>query len=208
MTRKDTILVAVVVNAGLLAVLFGAAIIHDPEEGGMEPTTQIAFVEKPAEKPPISSALLDPPTMAPVESNWEIPSSSETKESTIAPPPAEGEKETSAWVTVTVKKGDVLEKIAKAHGVSVAAIKKYNQLSSEKLSIGQTLKVPVKKKEESASVLPEEDKGAVYYTLKSGDSPWKIAKMHQMTVDELLRLNHLDEEKAKNLQIGDRVRVK
>lgn len=208
MTRKDTILVAVVVNAGLLAVLFGAAIIHDPEEGRMELTTQIAFVEKPAEKTPLSSVSLDPPTMAPVESNWEIPSLPEAKDPPIPPSSLEGEKEASTWVTVTVKKGDVLEKIAKAHGVSVSAIKKHNKLSSENLSIGQILKVPVKKKEEPSFVLPEGEKGAVYYILKSGDSPWKIAKLHQMTVDELLRLNHLDEEKAKNLQIGDRVRVK
>ncbi len=208
MTRKDTILVAVVVNAGLLAVLFGAAIIHDPEEGSVEPTTQIAFVEAPAEKIPSSPVMLDPPTSAPVESNWEIPPSPEKKE--VAPlPPTFVENGEPAWITIRVKKGDVLEKIAKTHGVSVSAIKKCNQLSSEKLSIGQTLKVPVVKKVETPPVLvAEEEKGAVYYTLKSGDSPWKIAKQHQMTVEELLRLNHIDEEKAKSLQIGDRVRVK
>ena len=36
MTRKDTILIAVVINAGLLAVLFLAAVIYDTGKGGGE----------------------------------------------------------------------------------------------------------------------------------------------------------------------------
>ncbi len=34
MTRKDTILIAVVVNAGLLAMLFATAIIYDTDKDG------------------------------------------------------------------------------------------------------------------------------------------------------------------------------
>ena len=46
-----------------------------------------------------------------------------------------------------------------------------------------------------------------YYTLKSGDSPWKIAKQFEIDVSTLMELNELDEETARKLKIGDRVRV-
>jgi peptidoglycan endopeptidase LytF len=48
----------------------------------------------------------------------------------------------------------------------------------------------------------------VYYVVKSGDSPWKIAKQFNVKPEDILQLNHLDEEKARNLKIGDRIRIK
>ena len=61
------------------------------------------------------------------------------------------------------------------------------------------------------SEIKKEPKAAdepVYYVIKSGDNPWKIARQFGVKYDEILRLNQLDEEKARNLKIGDRVRVK
>ena len=40
------------------------------------------------------------------------------------------------------------------------------------------------------------------YTVQQGDNPWTIAKKCKISVETLLRLNHLDEVKAKNLKIG------
>ena len=131
-------------------------------------------------------------------------------------------------IEVTVKRGDVLEKIAKANKSTVAAIKKANNLQSEKLSIGQVLKIPVKqtvaaldtpvKQPEVKEDIQQEAKPkpvkesevaeAVYHLVKSGDSPWKIAKQYNVKYADILRLNNLDEEKARNLKIGDRIRVK
>lgn len=48
----------------------------------------------------------------------------------------------------------------------------------------------------------------MYYIVKGGDNPWKIAKQFQVNFDDILRLNNLDEEKARNMKIGDRIRVK
>ncbi len=47
-----------------------------------------------------------------------------------------------------------------------------------------------------------------YYTMKVGDNPWVIAMKHHMKVEELLRLNGLNEEKARKLKPGDRLRIK
>ncbi len=44
-----------------------------------------------------------------------------------------------------VRKGDNLSKIAKRYGVTVAAIKKANNLSTDNISIGQKLKIPSRK---------------------------------------------------------------
>ncbi len=120
---------------------------------------------------------------------------------------------------VTVKKGDVLEKIARANGTTVAMIKRANGLQNEKLSIGQVLKIPLKREAGSSMVAetsikkPDERREsvngeAVYHVVRSGDNPWKIAKKYDVKYDEILRLNHLDEEKARNLKVGDRIRVK
>lgn len=46
-----------------------------------------------------------------------------------------------ATKTYTVKKGDTLSKIAKAHGTSVTMIKKLNKLRSDRIYVGQKLKL-------------------------------------------------------------------
>lgn len=42
----------------------------------------------------------------------------------------------------TVKNGDSLDKIAKAHHTSVQAIKEYNGMNSDKIIVGKTIKIP------------------------------------------------------------------
>jgi LysM repeat protein len=44
--------------------------------------------------------------------------------------------------TYQVKSGDNLEKIARAHGKTVQAIKALNQMSSDKIIVGKTLQIP------------------------------------------------------------------
>jgi LysM repeat protein len=46
--------------------------------------------------------------------------------------------------TYTVKSGDSLTKIAKAHGTTVKAIESENNLSTTKIKVGQKLKIPTK----------------------------------------------------------------
>lgn len=116
-----------------------------------------------------------------------------------------------AHLETSVKKGDTLEKIAKAHHTTVDEIIKLNHLPSSFLRVGQVLKLPGEKAA-SAKPAPAEKApvatGPDYYTVKVGDNPWMIAMKHHLKVEELLKLNGLNEEKARKLKPGDRLRIK
>jgi peptidoglycan DL-endopeptidase LytF len=117
---------------------------------------------------------------------------------------------TPAMIEVRVKKGDALEKIARAHHTTVVDIMKLNQLSSTRLSIGQVLKIqPGQSKVENPTAPASNPNEATskYYTVRSGDNPWTIAVKNHMKLDDLLKLNGLNEEKARRLKPGDQIRI-
>ena len=189
MNKKNTILIAVLINAGLLAVLLVAALTTEEET---VPSQQII-----AEAPPILPQFDEPPPK-PIE----IPIVLAEPEPVLHKlPPLAVEAPILAVATneVAVKKGDSLEKIAKSHHVSINEIVKLNHLPNTFLKVGQVLKIPT-------SATPE--KGPEYYTVKVGDNPWAIAMKHHMKVEELLRLNALNEERARKLKAGDRLRIR
>lgn len=94
----------------------------------------------------------------------------------------------------TVKAGDNLTVIARAHGMSVRELKELNNLESDLISIGQRLTVRkiVNSVAPSASEFSEESapQGSfAVYTIKSGDTGNKIAEQFLMTARELGELN-------------------
>lgn len=243
MTRKDTILIAVVINAGLLAVLFATAMIYDTDKVlDQNEISGNQLVE--AKKPTISEdrqgtlvANAEPTTVDEVDnvlSSFTTPPPQpitvDTESVIIIPeqPTTSFREETPSkhteatdtnedqddFIEVKVKKGDSLDKIARANGTTIEAIKKASELKSEKLKIGQILKVPSKKegsaKKDAAATkeVAETTDEAVYYTIQSGDSPWKVAKKYKLEYEDILKLNDMDEEKARNLKIGDKIRIK
>ena len=81
--------------------------------------------------------------------------------------------------TYTVKSGDTLYAIANKYNTTVDALKSLNNLTSNTLSIGQTLKIPSSSSDN------------VVYTVKSGDTLYGIAEEFGTTVAELTKLNNL-----------------
>jgi len=56
--------------------------------------------------------------------------------------------------------------------------------------------------------LPDKKKVCEEYTVCAGDNPWKIAKKCNISYEQLLSLNNLDQEAAKNIQIGQKLRIR
>ncbi|MBS0634859.1 MAG: LysM peptidoglycan-binding domain-containing protein [Verrucomicrobia bacterium] len=210
-TRKDTIIIAMLVNIALLAVLFATASRQsqaqtvplqkvEPLVARFETVSQVN-----ASQVTKGSQVV---AQAPVDEIDELLKSYAQKAQIEAKPAAEVRNEPAIatakphYIEVKVKKGDVLSRIARAHNVKVEDIIVLNGLESANVKIGQVLKIPT-----TIKAAPQETV-AEFYVVKEGDSPWKIAKKCRIEVEDLLRLNNLDEAKAKNLKIGQKLRIR
>lgn len=104
--------------------------------------------------------------------------------------PVNDDKPIKNYINYTVKKGDTLFKIANEFNTTIKDIIEINDLESTILNIGQIIKVP------SNNTNPDN----IYYTVVKGDSLYKIAKMYNVNVDDIIKLNNLNNN---ILQIGD-----
>lgn len=90
-----------------------------------------------------------------------------------------------------VKKGDTLWSIAKKYNLTVNEIKELNNLSSNLLNVGQSLKVINDK-------IYDND----IYVVESGDTLYSISQRYGISVDELKKYNNLINN---NLNIGQQL---
>ena len=97
-----------------------------------------------------------------------------------APNPARGQT-----VRHIVKSGDSLWILAQRYGTTVHKIQAANNLAGTHLKIGQTLAIP-----SGAAHLDAAPKLKIYHVQK-GDTPFMIAKHHNMPLERLLRINRL-----------------
>ncbi len=79
----------------------------------------------------------------------------------------------------SVKAGDSLWVLARKYGTTVKSIKALNRLTTTNLYIGQKLKISGPQMNGS-------------YKVKRGDSPFSIAKRHNMSLKKFMRINHLN----------------
>nr|WP_251025727.1 peptidoglycan endopeptidase [Bacillus sp. ISL-47] len=98
--------------------------------------------------------------------------------------------------TYVVKKGDTLSQIATKNKTTVTELKKTNNLSTDFLSINQTLQLPGTSKEQKTSkpaiVTPPATPTANHtYTVKPGDTLSKIALNHKISLVDLMSWNNL-----------------
>src|SRR5699024_3567646 len=109
---------------------------------------------------------------------------------------------TPSGSTYTVKSGDTLSHISRTYNMSVAELKKLNNLSSDTIYIGQKLKV--KAGSTTPAPAPTTPNGSIY-TVKSGDTLSHISRTYNMSVFELKKLNNLSSD---TIYIGQKLKVK
>lgn len=261
MSRKDTILIAVLVNAVLLIGLFISAIKNDVPSQKMEllqtPQTvsnaialtplkeenKIAqgdeidqvlkeFTEKVqnsvmqdlAEKKPTASAT-EPSSVMVIAPQMSSEASEKTQldfvkdlqaltkekiesRENIESKIATAKTAEPGFIDVVVKRGDALEKIARNHQTTVEEIIKLNKLKNTQLQIGQVLKISSKGSKKNSEEKNISRASEEYYIVKNGDNLWTIALKNHIKVEDLLRLNNLNEEKAKQLKPNTKLRIR
>ncbi|PWN08209.1 LysM peptidoglycan-binding domain-containing protein [Rhodohalobacter mucosus] len=138
----------------------------------------------------------------------------------ISPPPAENQ------ITHTVDQGETLFSISRKYGVTIAEIQQWNDLRTNNLDLGSELVIYLPEPgnaeeplvtpdpanggqipEQRESIVRSADSGTAntYYTVRSGDTLYKIAGDHGMTIGELRNLNNLEGDM---LRIGQQLIVR
>ena len=103
--------------------------------------------------------------------------------------------------TYVVQSGDSLYSIARKFNTTVAKLQELNNLTSNLLQIGQVLIVS---EDITPTPTPPTTQDYIIYTVKSGDSLWKIANEYEVTVSEIIELNNLG---TTLLQIGQQLKI-
>jgi membrane-bound lytic murein transglycosylase D len=87
-----------------------------------------------------------------------------------------------------VKSGDVLGTIAQKYGVYVSQIKRWNNLKSNTIRVGQRLMIYPRRFPKSTSSASNSKQK--FYTVRSGDSLWSISKkFNGISFEDLKRWN-------------------
>ena len=114
-------------------------------------------------------------------------------------------KENGEKIIHRVKKGEYFHKIAMKYNCTIEEIRKWNNLNSNNLQVGQKLVVYVdpqylkKIREEETRIRKENsqdtNKRVVFYTIKKGDTIWSIAnKFNCDSIADLLEVNNIQDE--------------
>ncbi len=106
--------------------------------------------------------------------------------------------------TYTVKAGDSLWAIANSHKMTLNDLKRVNNLSSDLIYVGQTLKV-TKGAVTTANKPNTQSNTNKTYTVKAGDSLWRIASNNGTTVNQLKALNNLTSDM---IYVGQNLKLK
>ena len=120
--------------------------------------------------------------------------------------------------TYTVKSGDNITMIATVLGVKVADLKAVNELKSDDIRIGQELKIPeaklvkntpevrnAPKLTEIKAMPPEKATAPGFYSVKKGDTLVGIARAHNVSYEELSKVNKISD--PKKIQLNQKLKI-
>lgn len=135
---------------------------------------------------------------------------------TAAPAPANN---TTTPGTHTVQPGDTLSALARKYGTSVSALVAANGMADANvpLRINQQLRIPTGNATAPApaatptppskapTTVPPKQTGT--YTVKAGDTLYKISRQYGIKPTELMQANGLTPETANNIRVGATLRI-
>ena len=102
-----------------------------------------------------------------------------------------------------VKNGDTLYSISKKFGVSVNQIKETNNLKKSGIKKNQVLSISTKKSSKRVVKRVVKSKSKpVYYTVRKGDTLFRIAKKTHQPMKKIMALNHVN---SKSLRVGQKL---
>jgi membrane-bound lytic murein transglycosylase D len=107
----------------------------------------------------------------------------------------------------TIKKGDTIWDIAEANNVSVAQLKKWNDMTSNKIIAGKTLKIYSgnKKNVTTNSTVSKTTDGTTKHTIRKGETLSHIAEKYKVSTDDIRKWNNLNDD---NIIAGQKLIIK
>jgi len=118
----------------------------------------------------------------------------------------------STKITHEVKSGETLGLISQKYRVTVANLQSWNNLRNTTIRAGQKLTVYTQNAPASTTTTPVANVNSAasatfqWYTVKSGDTLWNIARNHGVSLNDLLALNGLNTNSK--IAVGNRLKIK
>ncbi len=105
------------------------------------------------------------------------------------------------WVRYTVRRGDTLSGISSRYNTEAGVIRSVNKLTSSRITAGDSLMIPIARApleryalSEDQRLASRQERGKGYrrdYTVKSGDSFWRIANLYGVSTRKLAEWNNM-----------------
>ncbi len=115
------------------------------------------------------------------------------------------------YIVYRVRKGDYLGRIARRFHTTVGKIKRTNRLRSNRLRVGQKLKiyskypVTVHKTNKHYNKRISNNKSYITYSVKPGDTLWNISRKYNVSLSKILKWNRL--KKHSKLKPGMKLKI-
>lgn len=123
---------------------------------------------------------------------------------------SENNNNTESYDTYKVQSGDTLYGIAFAHGMTAGEFLKINNIDDPdkyRLYVGKTMYVKSSKKENNTNNEKETKREIEYYTVKSGDTLYGIAFQNDISVNDFLSINNIDDPLKYKLRTGEKLKI-
>jgi membrane-bound lytic murein transglycosylase D len=153
----------------------------------------------------------------PSKTSASVKKDSSAVQKSSAPVPASSGVSEAAPITHTVKSGESLGLIASKYHCSVDQIRRWNDMTSDKLVIGQKLKIFSPANQQVSVSKQEQTNGKTVkgtaqptgkytiYMIQSGDNLWEIADKFDVTVSQIKELNNITN--TNRLKPGQKIKI-